>query len=312
LVKDIEISELIRRIIDDSLGELARWQRPVSLPGVGPAFPEVYGRFEDELSQWRAKAEGRLALWSGRELGEISSQTETPSLNPLFDEQGRLGSAAIALRRLKAHMPQDFVGGWAVAGKEADLPYWSSFATVSLEDLVFLSLGREPRTSNMAAVCKTYGRSDEGDSVLGFLEDRLELIANAMGVNPEDGKARVALRAFFDWVDETSLPIDPAFHRALSDRYQPVAPGSSTEAREQPTDHQIGSANLDPRERSSLMKLIAAMAIDGYGYDPKARQSPIPKEIETAVLLQGLKLTTKTILKYLREGCQYLPKEEGK
>lgn len=299
----------IRQIVEGALGELAHWQRPVSLPSVGPAFPEVFDRFERELSETRAAIEERLALWSKSELDSIVPQSEAPRLNPLFDPQGRLGSLAIALRSLKSRIPQDFVGGWAVAGKEVDLAYWSSFSTVSLEDLVFLSLGRDPREANLVLACKTYGRSDEGDTVLGFVEDRLELIANAMGVDPKNTEARIPLRAFLDWIEETHLPIDTAFHVALRARYHPEPVATSSVSPEQQSNHQLTLEAIDPRERSSLVKLVAAMAIDGYGYDPEARQSPIPKQIETAVLLQGLDLNVKTIRKFLREGCQYLPKD---
>jgi hypothetical protein len=43
-----EVFALIKRIIDGAFGELMNWQRPVSLPSIGPAFPEVFDRFERE------------------------------------------------------------------------------------------------------------------------------------------------------------------------------------------------------------------------------------------------------------------------
>jgi hypothetical protein len=292
----------IRQIVEGALGELAHWQRPVSLPSVGPAFPEVFDRFERELSETRAAIEERLALWSVHELACIDFQSETPSLNPLFDGQGRLGSLAIALRRLKSRVPQDFVGGWSVVGKEVDVPYWTSFTTVSLEDLVFLSLGREPRKTNFRAACETYGRSDEGDALLYFLEDRLELIANAMGFDPEDHMAKVGLRAFSDWVEETQLPIDSAFHHGLRNRFRPVTLGTKTEAPPDTSESGTNSLKLESRERVSLAKLITAMAIASYGYDPAARRSSIPKKIEDIATRLGLEITADTIRKFLREG----------
>lgn len=307
MVEDVEKSGLIRRIIDGSLGELAHWQRPVSFPSVGPAFPEVYGRFQQELSKWRTETEERLALWSIRGLDEISPQSETPSLNLLFDERGRLGTAAIALRHLKARAPQDFVGGWAVAGKEIDLPYWTSFATVSLDDLVFLSLGREPRKANFQAACDTYGRSDEGDAILYFLEDRLELVANAMGLDPEGHEAKVDLRTFFDWVEETQLPIDQAFHHGLRKRFRPGTLAATNEAPPDTSESDTNSLKLEPRERVSLAKLITAMAVESYGYEPAARRSSVPKKIEDIALRLGLEITADTIRKFLREGSQFLP-----
>jgi hypothetical protein len=154
---------LIRQIVEGALGELAHWRRPVYLPSVGLTFPHVFDRFERELFELRAAIEERFALWSKSELDTIVPQSEAASLNPLFDPQGRLGSLAIRLHNLRSRTPQDFVGGWAIVGKEVDIQYWSSFFAVSLEDLVFLSLGRDPRKANLVAACKTFGRSDEGD-----------------------------------------------------------------------------------------------------------------------------------------------------
>jgi hypothetical protein len=309
MAENVDRSDLIRRIVEGALGELAHWQRPAPLPSIGPAFPEVFDRFERQLSQLRTAVEEQLALWSLPELRQISPESEAPKLNPLFDEQGRLGQLAITLRSLKSQVPQDFVGGWSVAGKEVDLQYWVASATISLDDLVFLSLGREPRQASLRAVCDTYGRSDEADKLLYFLEDRLELIANAMGCDPADSKAMIGLKAFFDWVQEVRFPIDPGFHLALRRRFDPETGPSHAEGIQPLQSGGAEGGKFDPRERASLVKLITAMAVDGYGYDPNARRSPIPREIEDVALRLGIEITTETIRKFLREGSQYLPKE---
>jgi hypothetical protein len=306
MTDNVDRNDLIRRIIEGALGELAHWQRPVSSPGIGPAFPEVFDHFEGELSRLRAAIEEQLSLCSLQELSEISPGSEAPKLNPFHDEQGRLGHLAIALRSLKSRVPQDFVGGWAVAGKEVDLSYWAAFATISLDDLVFLSLGREPRKASLRAVCDTYGRSDEADTLLYFLEDRLELIANAMGCDPVDSKAMVGLKAFFDWVQEARFPIDQRFHLALRRRFHPETGPSHTEGTQEPSSGVAEGVKFDPRERASLVKLITAMAVDAYGYEPTARRGPIPREIEDIALRLGIEITADTIRKFLREGNQYL------
>lgn len=280
MVDDGEKVDLIRRIIDGALGDLAKWRRPVSCPSVGPAFPEVFDRFEQDIVRLRAALEDRLALWSMAELGEILIDSEAPGLNALFDKGGRLSRLAADLQRLKNRIPADFLGGWSVEGKEIDLPYWTAFQSVALDDAVFLSLGREPRKANVDALCARYGQSDEEDTMLYFLEDRRELIADAMGCDPEGGKGRVVLKAFLDWVEETRLPIDPAFHRALRARLLPVGAGSVAEATPPAPEGDPDRSKLESRERNSIAKLITAMAIDGYGFDPKPRRGSIPKELE--------------------------------
>jgi len=304
---DEEKRDLIKRIIVGALGNLALWRKPVSRLSVGPAFPEVYDRFEQELSQMRTAMERRLALWSVRELSDVVPESEAPKLNPLYDPDGRLGRLALDLRRLKSRTPQDFVGGWSVAGKEIDLPYWSAFTSVSLEDAVFLSVGREPSKASYDAVCKAYGHSDEENALLYFLEDRRELIANAMGCDPEDARAKVLLMAFFDWVEDTRLPIDPAFHTALRSRFRPEPLGTDAGSNLPAIVDHPTYTSIDARERSSLHKIIITMAIDFYGYDPIALRSPIPKQIGDMAAELGLEVTVETIRKHLKQGGKLLP-----
>lgn len=88
MVDDGERNDLIRRITVGALGELAHWERPASLSSIGPAFPEVFDKFEQELSQLQAAIEGQLRLLSTDELGGIPPESEAPKLNPLFDDEG--------------------------------------------------------------------------------------------------------------------------------------------------------------------------------------------------------------------------------
>ena len=59
----------------------------------------------------------------------------------------------------------------------------------------------------------------------------------------------------------------------------------------------------DPREVRSLARLLTAIAIEEYGYQPSALRSPIPKEMESICDRQGLSVTRDTILKFLRLGA---------
>jgi DNA repair exonuclease SbcCD ATPase subunit len=63
---------------------------------------------------------------------------------------------------------------------------------------------------------------------------------------------------------------------------------------------------LGARERESLLRLIIAMAIDGYGYDPKAGRSPTAKELSDHTLRLGLPLSDDTIRSYLNEAKELL------
>ena len=61
-------------------------------------------------------------------------------------------------------------------------------------------------------------------------------------------------------------------------------------------------ANLGPREKDSLLKLILGMAIKGYSFDPKATRSTQAQEIADDLLTLGLSLDVDTVRKYLNEA----------
>ena len=63
------------------------------------------------------------------------------------------------------------------------------------------------------------------------------------------------------------------------------------------------------KERESLLKLVIGMAVKGYGFDPKAKKSPITNDIENDLALLGISLTHDTIRKYLTEATKHLPLE---
>jgi hypothetical protein len=52
---------------------------------------------------------------------------------------------------------------------------------------------------------------------------------------------------------------------------------------------------LGTKERSSLLKILLGMAIDGYGYNPADKKSEIPGQIEAAVKSIGLNMALALI-----------------
>lgn len=61
-----------------------------------------------------------------------------------------------------------------------------------------------------------------------------------------------------------------------------------------------GLKPLSTLERESLLKLVVGMAIDGYGYEPTATRSPIPKQLADSLAVHGIDITDDTIRKYLK------------
>ena len=63
-------------------------------------------------------------------------------------------------------------------------------------------------------------------------------------------------------------------------------------------------AELNPSERKSLAKMVFAMAVGGYGYDPNDKKSPITEQIVADVAAQDMTIHPDTVRKWLKEGAR--------
>lgn len=120
--------------------------------------------------------------------------------------------------------------------------------------------------------------------------------------DPYNQKQKPKFADLFVWINEVNLTVHSGFYQLVSKRAAP----SRTSKPDVPD--KIDS-KFDGRERASMVKLIAAMAIDAYGFDPTEKRNEIPNEIEGIADRLGLNLTSKTIRKYLREGSERLPED---
>jgi len=55
-------------------------------------------------------------------------------------------------------------------------------------------------------------------------------------------------------------------------------------------------------ERKSLLTIVIAAAVGGFGYDPQGKQNKTTGEIASEAQQLGLKMTDETVLKYLRQA----------
>ena len=66
------------------------------------------------------------------------------------------------------------------------------------------------------------------------------------------------------------------------------------------------------RKTENLLRTLAAVAIDAYGYNPKSAKSTVPQEIADAISEQGVNIDAKTIRNWLKEGMENLPTKREK
>lgn len=66
------------------------------------------------------------------------------------------------------------------------------------------------------------------------------------------------------------------------------------------------SQKENQKANASLLKMVISMAIDGYGYNPADKKSPIPAQIVTCVAARGLSINVDTVRNWLKEAAVLL------
>lgn len=76
------------------------------------------------------------------------------------------------------------------------------------------------------------------------------------------------------------------------------------------TRYEVHTKKPNLKAHESLLKMIIAMAVDGYGYNPLQKKSPVPRELADIIEMQGLNIDVDTVRKWLQEGAALLPRSE--
>jgi len=114
-----------------------------------------------------------------------------------------------------------------------------------------------------------------------------------------------------EWAKARGDEIPEAINAVPKPRVDPNAVGV-TLAEEASNSKECGtpqSDSLGARERESLLKMVIAMAVCGYKYDPSAERSKIPQEIADDLEKSGLSLDVDTVRKYLKAAAVLLPEK---
>jgi hypothetical protein len=202
---------------------------------------------------------------------------------------------------LKNRKPAWFIAGWHVKELELDVPHWRAFSRANLVELTLMSVGLDPRKVGYDALFKRYGRSTEQDTMLYFLEDQYEAIANGLALDPDRETADVDMEEFYRWAKRVKFRLDERFRRLLRDKYNV---GSSDKA---VTEVQHPSHTQQPKalHKSSYnfhAQLLYAMAVEKYGVIESADLSSIAKKIQSIGELQGQTPSVRPIKQLLTKG----------
>lgn len=296
-------AENIEKIVAHILGDKYHWRVAEYPPLLGPAFPPVYAGLLAEFCSFNMAIRNRLESLSDHELG----------LN--FDSQGVSKSRELKawqdkirfdLNSKYSQMPLLLSAGLGRPGGMANVDYWSKMAFLTIDEVLWLSVGLEPGAFQKDLQSeRPFGGVEIPRNV--FLLRRQEQLKRGLNSRGYDRNFEGA--AVFDWVTRVGLEIHPHFREILRLMIAAI-PTSVPE-----TTAQSGNVALttvhepDRREIKSLSTLILAMAIDHYGFDPDAGRSTVPKEIANLMAGLGLDMSQETVLKYLRMGRHFLPKD---
>lgn len=175
-----------------------------------------------------------------------------------------------------------------------DYKFWARKAHWVPVEAILISLGLKPTDELLDLVDALDNNSFKACKLLKEYDERLELLfaANRSGRLSEDSTPPEILKWFEK--QEFSMPegLLDAVRRFQCDEINvPVQPSEN---------------NFSDRERETLLRLVAAMAVRGYMFKPDAARNPATKDIQDDLELLGIGLDQKTILKWLRESTNLI------
>lgn len=252
---------------------------------VGPYFPNAFYKYVV------SKKAVRIAFT------EHLDKFEFNELALRFDGHGKSKSNALSDMKFWSETLFDFAGDvnksepvWIEGGFGhpkylADVNYWSKMVVFNFDELLLLSVGVDP---NKTKVVDIYNLGQSGGEnawqVINFLSNRNKLLDRRFNPTSKP-EAKIKPVEFLDFVDFVNLPVETSFLNALRKIHQPAK------------QKEI----IDPREKTSLLNLIAVMANDAYRYDPSIR-SAVPSEIYDAAKMNGIKISKETIRNHLKNA----------
>jgi hypothetical protein len=65
----------------------------------------------------------------------------------------------------------------------------------------------------------------------------------------------------------------------------------------------------NPRVTTSLLKIVIAMAMEQYAYDPRMKKSDVPSKIVEDAEYWGISIDADTVRKWLKAGADLIDQE---
>lgn len=293
-----QLDERFQTLLGQKFGDLLAWKNPGVEKTVGPFTPEVFDTFEAQRDFLVDEVQTVLQSLSNADVALLLVEN-------LDDPDGKRDSwsdfLANEIRVLNRRKPSWLAGGFGHPDYQADFDYWGKMEKFDLHEAMLLSVGVEPKHigEKRLSEAKKVMEKEALVAPLEFLVRRHEQFIRKFP-SGSFGTARVSPSSLINWFDEVSMEVHPEFMSVLRARLKRRVYGTS--ATSEPS-----KMKTDRREVDKIAQLFTAMAIDNLGYQPKAKRSPVPKEITDLAADMGLDVSDDTVRKYLKLGAKFIP-----
>lgn len=192
------------------------------------------------------------------------------------------------------------LGYLPVAADNYDLIGWARRPVWTPDEAACISLGFNPTTAVLEIIYNIPEPYKIATRLFKEVFDRSDIIvqANRSGRLDADGSTVDIMRWFLHL--EMAMPKQLA-NKVIQFHSAPTELGPDEFSTEIASDDDLGN-----RERNTLLKMIAAMAVEQYNYDPSAARSDVAKNIEHDLDSVGLHLDQKTINKWLKIAAKQI------
>ncbi|AML53325.1 hypothetical protein [Falsihalocynthiibacter arcticus] len=291
-------SAIISQIMQRKFGKLLDWKRPILLHTFGPNNLDSVDSFEKKLDETRALVLNALEQFSDQDIENIAVDFSDP-YTIKSSEWSALHSGEIG--RLTKRVPRAIAYGFGHPSFAVDFEYWGRMGKLSLHEFTLVSIGANPKSIDDRKIIDLRDSQKKGIKLFSAYEFLLQQYEVLRRHYHHTGWGYVSepLGKLKELTDEIELPVHPEFYSILEKRTASKEPQSSGPAQTKMTN----------QERDTLLKLIAAMACEQYGYDPKIERSDVPSNIRDDVELVGLTMDAKTVRKWLKEASNLVDPE---
>jgi hypothetical protein len=305
-------------------------------PRVLAVLPSA-GRTDQNVSPPLSTAERTLRARQSEDYRAILSVMPADELEALFKSEREKADKEFLARLDKGESGRFFHRTSA----NADFEHWSKAAHWTLDEAVALSFGKAPEVVNSPALRTFQNISPFAARYARLLDlarraaswkqlyDPVLPILFTKWAEQNDIEFPAALAekvisrsgSYIDWKQkyEKLEPLLGDWERICAEQVKTIETGQSqieslmSELEQVRLEAAVASVASpaekpqSPRERMGMLKVIYAMAIRGYAFDPTAKRSNLVAEIVGDLALQGLSVSDDTIRRYIKEACDLLP-----